>query len=157
MNLKVCFRKDGSFEIPSKMKIYFKKGTPYTLMLVEGKGLLFVQRHIMGYTVDIPLLYGIVEKDGFLKLPTAMIRQFQKYNLEMICNDYGGYGVFVFDERIDNRCEFKWETRYLAMTLNPFEILHRPFELVVKNRKQRHPKFIVNRRNRNEKEEKDVK
>ena len=63
MNSEVVFLNDGSFKLPYDLKELFVKGMAYTVMLKVGDGIVFLPNRQMGYTVEIPLKYDVVDED----------------------------------------------------------------------------------------------
>lgn len=153
MKNEIVFKNDGSFELPKELKELFIRGMSYTLMLKVGEGIVFLPCHQMGYTVEMPLKYDFISKDGCLKIPTRMMQLFRKHNFTMICFTYNSRsdnGVILTNKPIGSQMKFSWKRADIIRTLNPWEIPHRPqklfYEDIRRDGKRLHPKFVVKRR-----------
>ena len=150
MNSEFVFSNDGSFKLPDDLKEPFVKGMAYTVMLKVGEGIVFLPNRHMGYTVEVPLKYDVVTKNGFLKIPTRMMQLFKKHNFTMICLPYSSRcndGVLLTNKPYASKSDFLWKKSDIMVTLNPWEIPHRPLELVRKERKPdpQRPKLVTKR------------
>lgn len=153
MNSEVVFFNDGSFKLPYDLKEPF--GMAYTVMLKVGEGIVFLPYHQMGYTVEIPLKYDVVDEDGYLKIPTRMMKLFKEHNFTMICSTYSSRsndGVLLTNKPYASQSNFMWKRSEIMVTLNPWKIPHRPQELVREDRKRdcQRPKFVIKRRSKTE-------
>ncbi len=155
MNSEVVFLNDGSFKLPYDLKELFVKGRAYTVMLKVGEGIAFLPHHQMGYTPEIPLKYDVVNEDGYLKIPTRMKQLFEEHNFIMTYSPYsspGDDGVLLTNKPNASQPDFLWKRSDIILTLSPWEIPHRPQELVREDRKRdcQRPKFVIKRRSKTE-------